>query len=70
VTVRKPFEPRPNSMERLAVLEAAVAELQAAVAELLFGLRGIGGSGVVARSPRARAIAYRQQRDRESEAAA
>ena len=73
VTPRKPFVPTLNSMERLACLESAVAEIEAAVAELLIGLRGMAGSGVLERSPRARAIsvAYQErQREREREAAA
>lgn len=72
MTVRKPFvEPRLNSVERLVRLEGAVANLEAAVAELLVGLRGVAGSGVLARSQHAReiAIAY-QERSCESEAAA
>lgn len=70
MTARKPFEPRPNSMERIATLEATVGRLEACVVELLVGLHGIGGSGVVARSPHARAVAYAyQQRSREREAA-
>jgi hypothetical protein len=52
-------------------VEERVAELETAVAELLLGLRGIGGNGVVARSPAARAIALAwQERRRESDAAA
>jgi hypothetical protein len=72
MTPRKPFVPTLNSMERIAALEGAVAEIEAAVAELLLGLRGIGGSGITVRSPHARAIAvsYQERQARESEAGA
>jgi hypothetical protein len=53
-------------MERIAALEAATSEL-------LLGLRGVAGNGVLAHSPHARAItvAYQErQRERESEAGA
>ena len=72
MTVRKPFvEPRLNSVERLVRLEGAVANLEAAVFELLLAARGLGGSGVVVRSPHALEIATSyQERAREREAAA
>jgi hypothetical protein len=73
MTPRKPFVPTLNSMERLAALEGTVGEVEAAVAELLIGLKGIAGNGAIARSPHARAItvAYQErQRARERETAA